>query len=194
MKSCRICGTANEDTNKFCTECGASFELPPLIYEEEAVSAGYVPPSLERHDSLLWHNLLVVIWFYGGFLGIVRGFIISTGDIYHLYGLNPFVVYRFYPMLDPINTIYGYVRVALSIYQIYTFHSLSRFCKSSPRSMIIFFIFFILSSFVYQIASNAAAGTTSSNFVSNLLLTAALIPYLIINIIYYRKRRYLFVN
>lgn len=194
MKSCRICGTENEDTNKFCTECGASFELSPFVYKEEAVSSGYVPPSLERHVSLLWHKLLVIVWSFGGFLGIVRGIIISTGSIYHLYGLEPLVVYSFYPKLDPVNTIYGFVRVALGIYQVYTFQDLRLFCKNSPRSMVIFFILYIISSFVFQIASNAAVGRISDNFVLNLLLTAALIPYLIINIIYYRKRKDLFIN
>ena len=49
MKSCRICGTANEDTNKFCTECSALFKESPSAFEEEAGSVGYVPPPLEKH-------------------------------------------------------------------------------------------------------------------------------------------------
>ena len=79
MKSCRICGTENEDTNKFCPECGASFELLPFVYEEETVSSGYVPPPMERHYPMKWHKFLMIVWFYGGFLGIVRGLLIVSG-------------------------------------------------------------------------------------------------------------------
>lgn len=194
MKSCRICGTANEDTNMFCTECGALFEENPSAFEEEAGSVGYIPPSLERHYPMKWHQFLMIVWFAGGILGIIRGLTILTGKIYSLYGTDSEIVYRFYPKLEQINSIYGFVCIALSIFQIIMCNRLNKFRKNGPRLMVIYFILSIISSFVYQIASNAAAGTTSSNFVSNLLLTAALIPYLIINIIYYRKRKDLFVN
>lgn len=188
MKSCRICGTENEDTNKFCTECGASFELPPFVYEEETVSSGYVPPPMK------WHKFLMIVWFYGGFLGIVRGLIIVSGIIYHLYGMDPVIVYKFHPILEYVDLIYGIVSVALSTYQIIMVNRLHLFCKNGPLLMIIFLILSIASSFFYLIASNAAIGRISITLVHDFLLTAAFIPYMIINIIYYQKRQDLFVN
>ena len=188
MKSCRICRTENEDTNKFCTECGASFELPPFVYEEETVSSGYIPPPMK------WHKFLMIVWFYGGFLGIVRGLIIVSGIIYHLYGMDPVIVYKFHPMLEYVDLIYGIVSVALSTYQIIMANRLHLFCKNGPLLMIIFLILSITSSFFYLIASNAAIGRISITLVHDFLLTAAFIPYMIINIIYYQKRQDLFVN
>ena len=194
MKSCRICGTENEDTNKFCPECGASFELPPFVYEEETVSSGYVPPPMERHYPMKWHKFLMIVWFYGGFLGIVRGLLIVSGIIYHLYGMDPVIVYKFHPMLEYVDLIYGIVSVALSTYQIIMANRLHLFCKNGPLLMIIFLILSITSSFFYLIASNAAIGRISITLVHDFLLTAAFIPYMIINIIYYQKRQDLFVN
>ena len=194
MKSCRICGTENEDTNKFCPECGASFELPPFVYEEETVSSGYVPPPMERHYPMKWHKFLMIVWFYGGFLGIVRGLLIVSGIIYHLYGMDPVIVYKFHPKLEYVDLIYGIVSVALSTYQIIMANRLHLFCKNGPLLMIIFLILSITSSFFYLIASNAAIGRISITIVHDFLLTAALIPYMIINIIYYQKRQDLFVN
>ena len=194
MKSCRICGTENEDTNKFCPECGVSFELPPFVYEEETVSSGYVPPPMERHYPMKWHKFLMIVWFYGGFLGIVRGLLIVSGIIYHLYGMDPVIVYKFHPMLEYVDLIYGIVSVALSTYQIIMANRLHLFCKNGPLLMIIFLILSITSSFFYLIASNAAIGRISITLVHDFLLTAAFIPYMIINIIYYQKRQDLFVN
>lgn len=194
MKSCRICGTENEDTNKFCPECGASFELLPFVYEEETVSSGYVPPPMERHYPMKWHKFLMIVWFYGGFLGIVRGLLIVSGIIYHLYGMDPVIVYKFHPKLEYVDLIYGIVSVALSTYQIIMANRLHLFCKNGPLLMIIFLILSITSSFFYLIASNAAIGRISITLVHDFLLTAAFIPYMIINIIYYQKRQDLFVN
>ena len=194
MKSCRICGTANEDTNKFCTECGASFEERPSAFEEEAGSGGYIPPPLEKHYPMKWHKFLMIVWFAGGIIGIIRSLAIFTGDIYSLYGANSEIIYSFYPKLEQINSIYGLVSIALSAFQIIMCNRLNKFRKNGPRLMVIFWTLSIICAFLYQIASNAAAGNSSSNYVINLLQIAAAIPFTIINIIYYQKRQDLFVN
>ena len=148
--------------------------------------------SAESAYPLKWHNFLMVVMVLGGIIAIVNGLNTITGMAYLQTGYSSSQIYSFYPELKSCDMVYGIITIAIGIFEFVVRSRLNKFKSNGPSSLTIMYVIAIVSLFIYLAWASSATRInmmTSSNLgslVSNII-------FLIVNGIYYSKRRELFV-
>ena len=189
MKTCSKCGAEIKEGSSCCPACGAKWEdaenQESLLLPETSTSI------LMDKYPLRWHRFMMVAMIIGAILTILSGILTVTGYQYFTSGVEASRVYDVYPGLRGCDIAYGVAMIAIGIFQIFVRNRLNSFSRSGIPSMVVLYIVSIASTVVYLLVAGSVSRLNlfDSSAVASLILSAA---FLIINCIYYFKRRELF--
>ena len=194
MKTCKNCGAMIEDDAKTCDRCGASCEENLTVADkrpEENPDMFNFPPGQPAKYSLKWHNFLVVVLIIGAIFTAISAVRTFAGLDYRSEGIDPERVYSFYPGLKACDLLYGAAMICVAVYQIYVRNQLKNFRVNAPKLLSLLYIASLVINLIYLSAASNIIG--ESLFVAeNIGTLVGSAAFLIINSVYYSKRKELF--
>lgn len=186
---CRTCGANNSINAAFCKNCGAQFQyMNP--------QTGYVySPQLPQTLSMGWYKFIIYFQLWAAMVvGIGNGIMYLTGMIYYTMRTSPEFIYNYWGMsLKIADVVYGVVLLLLAAFAVVTRQMLAKFKKSGPMLYYIYLILQLCVSLLYVIITCIIAQTVAiePSSVSSIVISITMI---IVNVIYFKKRKHLFVN
>lgn len=113
-----------------------------------------------------------------------------TGGIYS--GLAS-LVYAYYPALKIVNILFGIIFLALAAFSVYVALQLKGFKKGAPQLLMYLYIAALAVAILYAILNLIIVGSLSglSTIIIEIIVSIVMI---ILNKIYFDKRKHLFVN
>lgn len=201
---CAYCGSAYQEDQKFCSNCGApTQESQP---QSAAPAPTYTPPQSFAPAGSLgvqafpmnWYKF--IIWFQlfaSALMNAVMGLVAVTGT---QYGGGAEQVYDLVPMLKPLDLIYGSLLVGSALLALVTRGRLRRFCKNGPVLYHILLGLQIVLPVFYQvvsgmvISSSILGGSYQPDYTSVISSMISSSVMLVCNIVYFNKRKAMFVN
>ena len=192
---CPKCRAAMPNGAKYCTECGAKLPVQPdsvpnvpqpAIQEAPAYEAQPVmteaPPAQELQPcGMKWYKFLIyfALW-AGAIVNLIDSLQFFTGSIL---GDDVEILYAYYPL----------ILVTYAVFAIYTRYRLAQFRQNGPACLHALYLVQLAMVLIYWLAGSLILGEwldLASGF-SDLISS---IVILCINIVYFRKRKHLFVN
>lgn len=175
----------------FCPSCGqllknsevspATPDLPDALREEKSIAY-----------SMWWHKFLIYFaLFAGALLNLISSLSYLTGYAYDIVELE---FYSENPMLKVLDLAYGAVLVGMAFLGIYTRFRLARYKRNGPTCLTALYVFSIALPVLYPLAFSVCAPALAGVYYPNYPSLAVTVAFLIFNIIYYKKRKELFVN
>lgn len=224
---CPQCGAPVAEGSGTCTYCGATipqsapqpvYSAPQQPYPQQPYGAPQQPypqqpygapqqpyygvPQQPQHP-MAWYKFVVNVQLILGGIGcIIVGLLFLSGAIYDIESGSgaSALIYRFLPDLKTVDSIYGFMSIAIGVFAFVAQSNLKKFKTNGPSiyygwlgANIASSVFYLVGfNSVYSgLLSSAAMGTYSSSMVSSIVTSVAL---LICNVIYFNKRKDLFVN
>ena len=184
---CPNCGASVNDGNSFCTNCGAS--LSTTNNQQPQHQQPLVP-----EQKMGWFKFIIYFGlFAGALLNLASGFSLLSGEIYEG---NAKQVNDFFDELESIDKIVGIALIALAAFGIFVRFRLAGFYQNGPALLNTVYIAGVVISLVYLIGATSALGDFAENidfssYISNIVSS---ITVVIINTIYFKKRKHLFVK
>ena len=202
---CPKCRAAMPNGAKYCTECGAKLPVQPdsvpnvpqpAIQEAPAYEAQPVmteaPPAQELQPfGMKWYKFLIyfALW-AGAIVNLIDSLQFFTGSIL---GDDVEILYAYYPLLKVLNLAFALILVTYAVFAIYTRYRLAQFRQNGPACLHALYLVQLAMVLIYWLAGSLILGEwldLASGF-SDLISS---IVILCINIVYFRKRKHLFVN
>ena len=194
---CPKCGLEIPDGSKFCTRCGAA-----LLSTQQASAQPETGSSAMNHNNqpyqpdamkypMNWYKFLIYFaLFASAVLNAISGIIYMTGGQYEGYAS---MVYAFYGSLKTLDIIMGILCIAVAVFAILTRFSLAKFQVNGPRNLYVLYIVNFCLVLIYAIAIGAITGINvfTASIVANLITSIVMV---VVNYIYFNKRKELFVN
>ncbi len=153
---------------------------------------------VDNNLGMKWYKFLIYFsLFAGAVINVISGIPFLTGSIYDTssgYEGTSDLVYAFYPGLKTIDVMYGIVALATAVLCIVARFALAKYKKSGPALLLSVYAVGIVISIIYFIAFKAIVTDVdldTSSIVSSMVSSVVMI---IINKIYFDKRKHLFVN
>ena len=184
---CPNCGASVNDGNSFCANCGAPLSTA------NAQQPQYQQP-LAPEPKMKWFKFIIYFGLFAGALvNFLSGFSLLTGSIYEG---DAELVYAFFDELESIDTLVGIALIALAAFGVFVRFRLSGFYQNGPALLNATYIAAIVISIVYlmgvsSVLGDFAEGMDFSSYISSVVSSIAMV---IINTIYFKKRKHLFVN
>ena len=141
--------------------------------------------------GLKWHKFLIYFFLWVRAADILyTGYMELTGRSYG----NPNEVYVTYPGLKIPDMAFGIAILALGVFTIYTRFQLARFKVGAPSKLTIIYVLDLVLSLLLVVT--AINHIPFGDYMDKRLLPPLLgnVVTTVINIIYYNKRRHLFIN
>lgn len=221
---CTACGYNAEDGVEFCPNCGEylgknqrnnnQFYNEPKVddqakkgSEPNGESGGFntnsnpepinfdIPMNQSYNTEpvrpMRWYKFLIYFAFFAGaVLNISTGFQYLTGTIY---GETADLVYEVFPSLKPLDALMGLACFALAVFNIVTRNSLAKFKANALTLMTAMYVSSMVINVVYSIiaAGIIEIGVPVGEIIGTCLGSAIM---LVINYVYLKNRKYMFVN
>ena len=220
--NCPNCGAPNREGVGYCQHCGTPLaqSQPQQNYQQpyqpnqnnqpytNPYATQYNQPYQPPQNSLAndkynghpmgWYKFMIYFSLCAGAeLNLICGIITMTGAHY---GTYKNMVYTYVKSLKTIDLIFGIVFILIAAYAIITRFQLSGLKKSGPPMLYSLYIIGMIVNIAYVVAVAAAVSkfsikftqvTSISSLASSLTVSAV---FLVINIIYFGKRKDIFVN
>lgn len=167
---------------------------------------GYQPPVQNPYygaanqavqPSMKWFNFLIYFsLFFGAVINFVFGFNFLTGGIYFVQSdgqVSADMVYSMFDGLKAVDIIYGILMIALAGFSIYTRFRLSKYKANGPMCICMVYGASAGIALLYIIAVSVITGE-SRLIGSNVVSIIASVVLIVLNYIYFNKRKELFVN
>ena len=196
---CTNCGKELPDNVAFCTNCG--LKLKNTYHSQSEVHAPWtqqynpVPPA-QPELSMKWYKFLIYFSLIAGaVLNFVYGILNLTGGNYLIYGVEPETMYSAFEGLQTLDIGFGIVYLALIPFALIVRSSLAKYKKDAPGMLYIYHGACMLISLSYNMFSVIITGGSVSEIIAQALGTVAgVVLFIALNIIYFNKRKHLFVN
>ena len=147
---------------------------------------------VDNNLGMKWYKFLIYFsLFAGAVINVASGIPFLNGSIYGGYADN---VYSVFPALKTVDVMYGIVALATAVLCIVARFALAKYKKNGPALLLSIYAIGIVVSIVYFIAVKSIVtdiDLDTSSIVSSLVSSVVMI---IINKIYFDKRKHLFVN
>lgn len=196
-----------------CANCG--YEIPSGT---TCPNCGYTNPQVAIKSAypMKWFKTLLVLLWFGMVGNVISSILFFTGTVYQGFADE---VYNIIPSLKPVDVICGIFCLGMVVFAFIVWLRLKNYKKHAPRLLIIMYIVNTVFLIVYSIALYsiiAGAGTTIiyghsyvvgnyqyqeyldlskvSFSISDIIEVVASIVMTIVNYIYFRNRRSLFVK
>ena len=150
------------------------------------------PPAQELQPcGMKWYKFLIyfALW-AGAIVNLIDSLQFFTGSIL---GDDVEILYAYYPLLKVLNLAFALILVTYAVFAIYTRYRLAQFRQNGPACLHALYLVQLAMVLIYWLAGSLILGEwldLASGF-SDLISS---IVILCINIVYFRKRKYLFVN
>lgn len=151
--------------------------------------------------GMKWYKFLIYFsLFASAFLNFVNGILYISGMIYDIAGSAPGfdsmsqAVYAAYPSLRIADLITGVLYIAVGIFSLVVRSQLAKFKKPAPNSLLVLYAAVLVITVVYTVFVSAVTGVgilSDPTLISNIVTSLAMI---LLNHIYFKKRKHLFVN
>lgn len=154
----------------------------------------YAAPVNNTALGMKWFKFIIwVQLFLNAILNVREGIIGLTGAQYDGMAER---VYRFYENLKIYDTIYGVAVILLAAYAIWVRFKLSGFKKDGPMMYFICLGANIVIPLIYVALASGEIGVSMGDVLSNGSSTTIVgsIIMLVVNIVYFKNRKHLFVN
>lgn len=217
---CPNCGSPLAEGSRYCPFCGSSLEEPvqrpepgapepaasqelPEPVPESADPAQEklaVPPREESADprndprGMKWYKFIIYVQlFANALLNAYNAYLYVTGE---LYGENKALIFSVYPSLKNLGLICGLCFAALAVFALLARQRLAHFRANGPAFYYLVIVANILLPIACLVATSTATGLALGDLVSSDMFTsfAVSLALLIVNMIYFGKRKDLFVN
>ena len=202
---CPKCRAAMPNGAKYCTECGAKLPVQPdsvpnvpqpsiqeaPAYEVQPVMTEAPPAQELQPCEMKWYKFLIyfALW-AGAIVNLIDSLQFFTGSIL---GDDVEILYAYYPLLKVLNLAFALILVTYAVFAIYTRYRLAQFRQNGPACLHALYLVQLAMVLIYWLAGSLILGEwldLASGF-SDLISS---IVILCINIVYFRKRKHLFVN
>ena len=114
-----------------------------------------------------------------------------SGSIYQTQGVSASQVYSVFPSLKGVDGIYGLITCALGVYAVVTRFCLAKFKKCAPLMVYLLYALPAIIGVIYSLAVTAIAQTPIDVSMVGSVVGASIAVWL--NVIYFQKRRFLFI-
>lgn len=209
---CKNCGAQIPDAATFCPSCGTqnAVQQPSYSTPQQDYSAPqqnyyasqqnyYAQPAapVQPEQPMKWFKFLIYFsLFLSALLNLISGIQMLTGA---QYGDEAELVYAFFGSLKTIDVIMGIVLLAIVAFTIYVRFRLSGFKKDGPKLLTVLYIAVLAWGILYIILvmsqlSDLGVGVgdiLTPSVITNMLTSVVMV---IVNKIYFDKRKHLFVN
>ncbi|MBD5097560.1 MAG: zinc ribbon domain-containing protein [Lachnospiraceae bacterium] len=222
--SCNVCGTpVNQGmgTNQYQqpqqTYQPNQYQQPQQTYQPNQYQQPQqtYQPNQYQQQNMQWNNLQqsaftqnngevlgmkwfkFVIWvqlFLNCILNIYNGYRISMGKHYNVDDRYLQKIYNMFDGLQTIDITVGIMMMALGVYAVITRFFLAGFKKHGPFMYHLCIFFNILVAVIYCILVKATVVGIELNLSSMISNAVVMITLLICNIVYFGKRKHLFIN
>lgn len=209
---CPHCGSRLADGSRFCPYCSSALgseeqaQLVPSEADDGQIAYGRFQPLAgaepcpgnedPMHDprGMKWFKFIIYFQLFAN--AAVNGYSALTALIGTQYQGSADLVYKSFPGLRAVDIAYGLVLLALAAFAVFTRMRLARFRRNAPLLYYILSIANTLDAVLYVLLVSLVSGVPVGDF-DNLNLTVAVavnLMMLVINLIYFGKRKDLFVN
>lgn len=200
---CEKCGTAIEEGQQFCGECGwkvgqGDETISPFFDEYKIDDKRTTSPTTTTYPLKWFKFLIYFALFFGAFYNFVMGMNYIMGTIYFTQTNGQVTAEMVYGMygssLKILDIVYGIVLLGTAALGIVCRFKLAKYKKEGPRFVYLLYAIALASSVIYTIGVSIiskAPGTINASFVSGIVVQAI---YLYANYKYFTKRSELFIN
>lgn len=144
-------------------------------------------------EKLIWHKMNIYAFlFISGGMDILAAFQVFLGTQYRGRAKE---VYAYYSELEVLDVFYGIICIVLGIFCFVVRSKLSAFKQNAPKRLIALYVCTVIAIVLYNVIGVSIIGASLSSVLPTLLGTV--LGYgirLVIDSIYYHKRRALFVQ
>lgn len=207
---CPKCGTQLNDGQSFCHNCGNAVENG-ASQQNGAQQAnqqhynpyqqpGFIPmqPPVQAYPMAWFKFLIYFAIIAGAIINCIGGILSFTGAQYGS-ALEAKLVYAVFPSLKTLDIFFAIACIALAVFGFYVRSRLAKFCANGPKMVLALYAASGIISFVYCIAaagilSDALVLDTSELILEGVMTLIVSIVMIIINRVYFNKRKALFVN
>lgn len=188
---CAKCGFQFDEDKTVCPQCGCSVEESA----QTAVSGNAPIPQPEL--PMKWFKFLIYFsLFANAVINVYNGISYITGL---LYGQDAEIVYEIFSGLKTVDMVFGVLSIALAAFAVFTRFRLSKFCKNGPVLLHLVYAANCVLGLLYAIGVAAVMPEymsvteviNVSQLVSSFVVSGVMIA---INVVYFNKRKHLFVN
>ena len=205
---CKYCGKEVDETATFCQHCGAAIKKEEdnsentsesLFDQPVSASAEQVVPEKPPvvYPMKWWKFLVYFLLFASAVLNLFSGIGKLTGSIYEEVPGDGSIemVYSAFPALKPIDIIVGLLTIGLAVFAIFVRQALYKFKAIGPKLLIIMYAASCIINAVYCLAVFIVVPEIAQDMMTDFITTIATgIIMVVVNIIYFRTRKELFVN
>ena len=206
---CPNCRSQLIDGSVYCPVCGTQLaQVQQMNYQrmnyQQPIqqpmmnNAGYVQqPVQQKSLGMKWFKFLIYFQlFMACIVSIGTGIMLVTGKIYTtLSTMEVDLLYMYFPGLKTFNVCMGVVYCILGIIYLVTRFMLSGYKKAGPPMLIAIYVGSLLISIIQVVITiQIVSGTIESVSITTIASVLTSIIMIICNIVYFRKRKHLFIN
>lgn len=192
---CNNCGSQLPDGSTFCPNCGSTFndaQANNQAYAQPPVGYNPVQPMAPAYPMGWFKFLIYFAFFAGAALSIINAVIFFTGPDY---GVPIKLVYARFPDLQVVDMVCGVLSLIAAALLLYVRFQLAGYKKSAPTMIMVPYAFNIIVSLFQVIGGSMATdGNLEYNMTSVVTSCAVAVVMIIVNYIYFKKRKALFVR
>lgn len=194
---CSNCGKELPDNIAYCTNCGVKLQNVN-VRVPWTQQYNPVPPAqpVQIQPAMNWYKFLIYFsLFAGAVINLIAGILSFVGGEYMILGLDPEEVYSTYDGLKILDIGYGIVYLAFIPFALYVRSALAGFKKEAPNMFYIYDIAGSVISASYTLFSSIVMNGDVSETIGQLIGSiAGSVLFIALNVIYFNKRKQLFVN
>ena len=208
-KYCPNCGAPTFDEAQcFCEKCGARFDVYTGRHGDAHENAFETVISSQSEPAALpmkWYKFIVYFTLVvGPIINAMNAFMYFTGQYTVSVGFASggavsyvmgYDLYKDIPALRITDLIYAVLTVGLVFYAFYVKGRLKEFRTDAPRHFIYYYIAGAVLTTLDNSLTSVLLGDTMTKVIIIVALTVVEVAvFIYLNVIYFRKRSYLFVN
>ena len=193
MKKCSGCGSEFDDTSRYCPYCGTEYgaeENRTGAAEEYEWQPEKKGRTINTGQGMIWHRVLLLFLIVNAIWSIISG----LGYMNRYRNPEWIAYYRTVPGLQVYIVFCGAAQIVIGAYALTVYNRLRKYRKDGPGALKKMYIICIAAILLLQVwkgrilpQSGVIDGVTFLDLLKNILM-------LVINNVYYAKRRDLFVN
>ncbi|MDE5994056.1 MAG: zinc ribbon domain-containing protein [Oscillospiraceae bacterium] len=196
---CKNCGNLISEADKFCQSCGAPIAqdtIAPASQTSETLESQVSQQAVQNPIGMKWYKFVVnVQLFLSMLMCVYNGYMYLSGTMYGGEEERE-IVYTVFPKLKTLDIVFGIIYIIYIGFLIIIRYRLVKFKKNAPTLYILNFLIQNVLEWVWVVNANSYVSKSgsdlsfsSSDMVFRLIFC---LIYILLNIVYFRKRKFMF--